>query len=79
MMPDWKEYRARLVERVQDLGKLTPETVRGYAALGQAGTKTQQLDPATRELHESGTQKATDRTFRIGDQHHCRSPDRRIR
>jgi len=49
-MLDWNTYRQQLVAGVGDLGKLSPDTVRGYAALGGAGAKTNHLDAKTREL-----------------------------
>ncbi|WP_395336192.1 carboxymuconolactone decarboxylase family protein [Novosphingobium sp. BL-8H] len=49
-MLDWNTYRNELIAGVGDLGKLSPETVRGYMALGGAGAKTGHLDERTREL-----------------------------
>lgn len=49
-MHDWNIYRQQLFAGVADLGKLSPDTVRGYTALGGAGAKTGHLDPKTREL-----------------------------
>ncbi|MDR6289230.1 MULTISPECIES: carboxymuconolactone decarboxylase family protein [unclassified Inquilinus] len=49
-MLDWNTYRQQLIAGVGDLGKLSPDTVRGYAALGGAGAKTNHLDAKTREL-----------------------------
>jgi AhpD family alkylhydroperoxidase len=49
-MFDWNTYRSQVVEGVGALGKLTPDTVRGYGAMGAAGQKTNRLDPKTREL-----------------------------
>jgi AhpD family alkylhydroperoxidase len=49
-MLDWNSYRQQLIAGVGDLGKLSPDTVRGYAALGGAGAKTNHLDAKTREL-----------------------------
>ena len=49
-MLDWNHYRQQIIGRVGDFAKLTPETVRGYAALGSAGEKTGRLDAKTREL-----------------------------
>jgi AhpD family alkylhydroperoxidase len=50
MMLDWDGYRQELLERIGDLGRLTPATVRGYRELGDAGSKTAHLDAKTREL-----------------------------
>lgn len=49
-MLDWTTYKRELHGRIGELSKLTPDTVRGYQALSQAGAKTGQLDAKTREL-----------------------------
>lgn len=49
-MLDWNHYREQVVAGVGTLGKLTPDTVKGYAALSGAGAKTGHLDGKTREL-----------------------------
>ena len=49
-MLDWNEYRKQILSRVGEIGKLSPDTVKGYAALGGAGAKTGHLDAKTREL-----------------------------
>ena len=49
-MLDWNEYRNQILARVGEIGKLSPDTVKGYMALGGAGAKTGHLDPKTREL-----------------------------
>lgn len=49
-MVDWTLYRQQLVAGVGGLAKLSPETVRGYGAMGAAGQKTGRLDATTREL-----------------------------
>lgn len=49
-MMDWNGYRDQVLAGVGGLGKLTPDTTRGYAMLGGAGAKTGHLDPKTREL-----------------------------
>ena len=49
-MLDWDGYRQELLKRIVDLGRLTPETVRGYRELSDAGSKTAHLDAKTREL-----------------------------
>jgi AhpD family alkylhydroperoxidase len=49
-MLDWNNYRQQVVAGVGELGKLSPDTVRGYMALGGAGGKTGHLDAKTREL-----------------------------
>jgi AhpD family alkylhydroperoxidase len=49
-MFDWNLYRQQVVAGVGGLAKLSPETVRGYGAMGAAGEKTGHLDAKTREL-----------------------------
>src|SRR5215469_2675206 len=49
-MNDWNEYREQLMLRLGEFSKLTPETMKGIASLGQAGEKTNHLDAKTREL-----------------------------
>ena len=49
-MLDWNGYRDQLLAGVGHLGKLSPDTVKGYMTLGAAGAKTGHLDPKTREL-----------------------------
>jgi AhpD family alkylhydroperoxidase len=49
-MIDWNTYRQQVVAGVGGFAKLSPETVRGYGAMGGAGQKTGQLDAKTREL-----------------------------
>jgi len=50
MILDWNHYREQLLKAIGDLGRLSPQTVRGYRELSDAGTKTARLDPKTREL-----------------------------
>jgi AhpD family alkylhydroperoxidase len=50
MMLDWNQYREQLLKAIGDLGRLSPQTVRGYRELSDAGTKTARLDAKTREL-----------------------------
>jgi AhpD family alkylhydroperoxidase len=50
VMLEWDKYRQELLTRIGDLGRLSPETVRGYRALSDAGTHTAQLTPKVREL-----------------------------
>lgn len=49
-MMDWNVYRQQLAEGVGGLGKLSPDIVKGYAQLAQAGRRTGHLDDKTREL-----------------------------
>lgn len=50
MMFDWPAYRKQLAQRIGEIGKLSPDTVRGYRELSQSGDKTNILGPKTREL-----------------------------
>jgi len=50
MMQDWNGYRDRLLEKVGDLAKLSPDTVRGVVALDGAAGKTARLEPKVHEL-----------------------------
>lgn len=50
MMLDWNEYRQQIAKAVGEIGKISPDTVRGYVQLGGAGAKTGKLDAKTREL-----------------------------
>lgn len=49
-MLDWKAYRGQITARVSELGKLSPDTVRGYVTMSAAGQKTEQFDGKMREL-----------------------------
>jgi AhpD family alkylhydroperoxidase len=49
-MNDWNDHRRQLVVGVGDLAKLSPDTVRGYTTLRDAGARTGHLDARTREL-----------------------------
>ncbi len=49
-MMDWNAYRAQVGAGVGEIGKLSPDIVRGYMTLGGAGAKTGHLDAKTREL-----------------------------
>ena len=49
-MMDWNQYRGQVLAGVGTLSKLSPETVKGYAALSGAGQKTGILNAKTREL-----------------------------
>jgi AhpD family alkylhydroperoxidase len=50
MMFDWNTYRKQLAETIGEMSKLSADTVRGYAQMSAAGTKTAHLDAKTREL-----------------------------
>jgi hypothetical protein len=49
-MLDWNDYRSEILARVGEIGKLSPDTVKGYMTLGGAGAKTGHLDGKIREL-----------------------------
>ena len=49
-MEDWHEYRGLLNQRFKELGELSPETMKGFAVLENAGSKNGPLDAKTREL-----------------------------
>jgi alkylhydroperoxidase family enzyme len=48
-MLDWKQYRQELSGRISEIATLTPDTVKGYQTLSNAGKKTNHLDARTRE------------------------------
>lgn len=50
MMLDWPDYRRQLGEGVKQLGKLSPETLKGYSTLSNAGRQADVLGAKTREL-----------------------------
>lgn len=50
MMLDWETYRKQVLAGVGEVAKLSPDTVRGYAALGAAGQKADLLGAKVREL-----------------------------
>jgi len=50
MMLDWNAYRDELLATIGDLARVSPDTIRGYRALSDAGTKTDLLGAKTREL-----------------------------
>ena len=50
MMLDWNEYHKELINRLGELMKLSPDTVRGYRQLSEANAKAGHLDTKTREL-----------------------------
>jgi AhpD family alkylhydroperoxidase len=49
-MHDWNNYRKQLLAGASGFGKLSPDTVKGYAMLGAAGERTGHLGAQTREL-----------------------------
>jgi AhpD family alkylhydroperoxidase len=50
MMMDWNAYLSELLNTIGKLGQLSPDTVRGYRTLSDAGQKTNHLDEKTRQL-----------------------------
>jgi AhpD family alkylhydroperoxidase len=50
MMLDWNTYRQELIASIGQIGKISPDMVRGYRELSDAGAKTGKLDAKTREL-----------------------------
>src|SRR5436309_1949392 len=50
MMMDWNGYLKDLLGTIGKFAELSPDTVRGYGIMSQAGTKTNHLDAKTREL-----------------------------
>ncbi|MGY3804832.1 carboxymuconolactone decarboxylase family protein [Pigmentibacter ruber] len=49
-MLNWEEYRKEIAERVKILAKHSPETIKGYKTLTDAGKSTNHLTPKIREL-----------------------------
>ncbi|MBW1216282.1 carboxymuconolactone decarboxylase family protein [Pantoea eucalypti] len=49
-MYDWSNYRQELMQRLGELGKLAPDTMKGVVTLGAAGNKTDLLGAKVREL-----------------------------
>jgi AhpD family alkylhydroperoxidase len=50
MMIDWNTYQQQVGANIAEIGKLSPDIVRGYRQLSDAGAKTAKLDAKTREL-----------------------------
>src|SRR5690348_18006878 len=50
MMLDWNQYLQELSGRTAEIGRTSPEIIRGYRTLSDAGQKTGKLDAKTREL-----------------------------
>ena len=50
MMMNWDEYLQQLMTTIGEIGRTSPDVVRGYRALSDAGAKTNNLDAKTREL-----------------------------
>ena len=50
MMMDWNQYHKQFGQRVGELMKLSPDTVRGYQTLSSANSQTSKLGEKTRQL-----------------------------
>lgn len=50
MMLNWEEYLQQIMSTTAEIGRTSPEIVRGYRTLSDAGAKTGKLDGKTREL-----------------------------
>jgi AhpD family alkylhydroperoxidase len=50
MMLDWNEYQRQLGTAIAEIGRISPDTIRGYRGLADAGAKLGVLDGKTREL-----------------------------
>jgi AhpD family alkylhydroperoxidase len=50
MMLNWDGYLQELMTTMGEIGRTSPEIVRGYRGLGDAGAKTEKLGAKTREL-----------------------------
>ena len=50
MMLDWNEYQKQLATTIGEIGRTSPDIIRGYRTLSDAGSKTAKLDAKTREL-----------------------------
>src|ERR1700674_5435306 len=49
-MLEWSTYRQRLMARVGEIAKISPNTIKGYQTLSDSGRKTSLLGPKIREL-----------------------------
>ena len=50
MVMDWNQYHKEIGGRVGELGKLSPDTLRGYQTLSAANSKATKLGEKTRQL-----------------------------
>ena len=50
MMIDWNEYHTQVLHGIGEIGRASPDIVRGYRMIGEAGKKTDLLGPKIREL-----------------------------
>ena len=49
-MLNWDEYLQQLQTTIGEIGRTSPDVIRGYRTLSEAGAKTGKLDAKTREL-----------------------------
>lgn len=49
-MIDWNEYHAQLQRRIVEIGRTSPDIMRGYRTLSNAGSNVDLLGPKVREL-----------------------------
>lgn len=50
MMIDWNAYHTQVLHTIAEIGRTSPDIVRGYRTLGDAGQKTNVLGAKMREL-----------------------------
>jgi AhpD family alkylhydroperoxidase len=50
MMINWNEYHQQIQQKLGEIMKLSPDTLRGYRGLSEANAKTSKLGAKTREL-----------------------------
>lgn len=49
-MIDWNDYHAQLQKRIAEIGRTSPDIVRGYRSISNAGGNADLLGPKVREL-----------------------------
>ncbi|MEO7986136.1 MAG: carboxymuconolactone decarboxylase family protein [Gemmatimonadales bacterium] len=49
-MLDWNAYHRQILQTLAEIGRISPDILRGYRALSDAGGKTSHLNAKTREL-----------------------------
>lgn len=50
MMINWNDYHAQVLKTIAEIGRSSPDIVRGYRMIGDAGKATDLLGPKMREL-----------------------------
>jgi len=50
MMIDWNDYHQQVLRTIAEIGRISPDIVRGYRTLTDAGKKSDLLGAKTREL-----------------------------